>query len=105
MSASDYYENVFELQDRLSKLIKTLTEAQKIISPSRKDPETFPGLIDRTPKDKQLELLRNAWIVLEPIDDMPGFGSDIDELIESLDDVENCPIKLEPAFQGFEVGE
>jgi len=105
MSESDYYEKVSMFEDRLDALIKRLIEAQKIIRPSWKNPDTFPGLIDRTPKSKQLELLRNAWIVLEPIDDMPGFGSDFDELFELLDDVGNCPIKLEPAFQGFEVGQ
>jgi len=93
------------LQNRLSALIKALNNAQKIISPSLTDTDTFPGLIDRTPKSKQLNLLLNAWIVLKPLEDLPGFGSDIDELIALLEDVGNCPIKLEPAFQGYEIGE
>lgn len=105
MSESTYYEKVFELQDKLGSLIKSLNEAQKIISPSRQDPETFPGLIDSTPKAKQLELLRNAWIVLEPLDQELGFGSNMDELMALHEDQWNCPFKSEPVFQGFAVGE
>jgi len=105
MSESDYYEKVSDFQNRLSALIRALSEAQKVISPSLKDGDTFPGLIDRTSKSKQLELLRNAWIVLKPIDDSGLLASDIEELIELLDEVGNCPIKCEPAFQGFKIGE
>ena len=105
MSQSDYYEKVSDLQNRLSGLIRALNEAQKLMRTSSKDRTTFPGLIDGTPKAKQLELLRNVWIVLEPIDGSGEFGSEIDEIIELLDDVDNCPIKPEPIFQGFEVGE
>ena len=104
MSASDYKDKVFEFQDRLTALIRCLTEAQKIISPCHKDRETFPGLIDGTPKAKQRELLNNAWIVLRDIDDMPGFGSDIGDLFELLEGVGNCPIEPEPEFQGHPVG-
>lgn len=101
---SDYYENVSDFQNRLDTLIKHLTEAQKMISPSKKDRGTFPGLIDGTPKAKQLELLRNTWIVLKPIDESGEFGSAIDELIAALEDVGNCPVESEPEFQGFPVG-
>lgn len=105
MNAPEYYEKVSELQNRLSGLIRALTEAQKVISPSMMHRGAFPGLIDGTPKSKQLELLRNAWIVLRPLDDSGQFASDIDELIELLNEVGNCPIKTEPAFQGYEVGQ
>lgn len=104
MSSSDYYERVSAFQNRLSTLLRSLSEAQKIISPSPKDRETFPGLIDATPKDKQLELLQNAWIVLEPIDTVGGFGSDIEDLMALFQEVGNCPVEPEPAFQGHAVG-
>jgi len=104
MSESDYYEKVNDLQNKLSTLIRALQEAQKVISPSFKDKATFPGLINRTPKSKQLELLRNAWIVLKPIDESLGFGSDIDELFLLLEDLGNCPVVPEPEFQGHVVG-
>lgn len=104
MNESTYYEKVFELQDKLDFLIKSLNEAQKIINPSLRDSETFPGLIDSTPKSKQLELLRNAWIVLEPVDEGVGFGSDIEELIELHGDIGSCPIESEPEFQGYARG-
>lgn len=93
MNASDYYEKVSDLQNRLKTLIASLSEAQKIISPSAKDRETFPGLIDATPKDKQLKLLQNAWIVLEPIDSGGGFASDIEELVALLEEVGN-PVEV-----------
>lgn len=105
MNESTYYEKVFELQVKLDYLIKSLNEAQKIMSPSRQDPETYPGLIESTSKAKQLELLRNLWIVLEPIDQELGFGSDMDELMALHEDLGNCPFKSEPVFQGFAVGE
>ena len=101
----DYYEKVSDLQNKLSARIKALTEAQRVISPSSKDRETYPGLIDGTPKKKQYELLTNAWIILKQIDDVEEFGSDIDELFASLNELGNCPVKCEPAFQGFEVGQ
>ena len=85
-------------------IIRALSGAQKIISPSSKDGETFPGLISTTPKDKQLKLLKNAWIVLKPINESGGFGSDIEDLIALLEEVGNCPDKTEPAFQGHPVG-
>ncbi len=105
MSDSTYYEKVSELQDRLGTLIKALTEAQKIISPSLRNRGTFPGLVDGTPKKKQYELLQNAWIVLKQIDGSCEFGSDIDDLFELLNGVGNCPVKLEPEFQGQAVGQ
>ena len=104
MNESNYYEGVSDLHTKLGALIRVLSEAEKIISPSPKDRETFPGLISTTPKARQLELLQNAWIVLEPINESGGFGSDIDDLIESLDDVGNCPVEPEPEFQGYPVG-
>jgi len=105
MNESSYYEKVSDLQDTLSVLIKAFTEAQKIISPSPKDRETFPGLIVTTPGDKQRELLNNAWIVLKQIDDSGEFESEFDELFELLNEVGECPLKCEPLFQGFGVGQ
>lgn len=105
MSASDYYEKVSDLHNRLDRLIRSLSEAQKVISPSSKDMEAFPGLIGTTPKDKQLVLLENAWIVLEPISEGFDFGSDIDGLVALREDLGNCPVEPEPEFQGHPVGE
>lgn len=104
MSTSDYYEKVSDFQNSLTSLIRALSEAQKVISPSQKDRVTFPGLIDTTPKAKQLELLGNAWIVLKPISEGFEFGSDIDELFELLEEVGNCPVEPEPEFQGHPIG-
>ena len=104
MSDSNYYEKVSDLQDRLGALIKALQEAQKIISPSLMNRICFPGLIPTTQKPKQRELLTNAWIVLKQIDGTVEFGSDIDELFELLNEVGDCPVKLEPEFQGHAVG-
>lgn len=92
MSESDYYERVAELQHRLSRLIKRLTEAQEIISPCPKGREDYPGLIYSTPKKKQRELLNNMWIGLKYFEDNCVLGSEIDELLELLNDVGNCPI-------------
>ena len=105
MSASDYYEKVSSVRNRLDTFIKAFTEAQKIISPSSKDRDTFPGLIDSTPKHKQRELLNNAWIVLKGIDERCELGSDIDELFLLLEDVDNSPVEPEPEFQGHELGQ
>jgi len=105
VSGSDYYGKVSDLQCRLTGLIKSLTEAQKIISPCPKGTGDYPGLIDKTPKAIQRVLLNNAWIVLQPLESSGEFGSEIDELLVLLEEVGNCPIEPETEFQGYKIGE
>lgn len=105
MTEPTYYEKVSEFQDRLAGLIKSLTEAQKTISPSLKDRATYPGLVFTTPKKEQRVLLTNAWIVLRQTELGEEFESDLDELFALLNEEGNCPVQYEPEFQGYAVGE
>jgi len=100
MNTSNYYKKAFDLHMKLGTLVASLNEVRKIISPSPKAGETFLDLNDTILKDKQLELLKNAWIILAPINRIE-FGSDIKELVELLGETENCPVGLESEIHGF----
>lgn len=91
-----YYEKVSEFHEKIDTLTKSLQEASKVISKSHKDPKALPGLLDTTPIAEQLKLLQNAWIVLTPMDDLYeyGFGSDIDELTQLLNELQH-PVEYE----------
>lgn len=93
MSQSEYYDKVTDFENKIDGLIASLTEAKKTMSPSAKDPETWPGLMHSTPHAKQLELLNNVWIALKPLDGELGLESDVDELICALNGIGN-PVEV-----------